>query len=84
MWIRVIQWFSELLITSDGGGSYRYRTKLRIWDLQLLSEFICVPISVCNFYPVTSKWNKIEHRLLSFVTKNCGGRPLVDYETIVS
>ncbi len=75
---------SELLITADCGGSNGYR--VRLWKLQLqkLATELGVPISVCHFPPGTSKWNKIEHRLFSFIAKNWRGRPLVDYQTIVN
>ncbi len=73
----------ELVITADGGGSNGSR--LRIWKLslqQLADEFGLV-VSVCHFPPGTSKWNKIEHRLFSFISSNWRGEPLRDYETIV-
>lgn len=75
---------TELLITADCGGSNGYR--VRLWKLQLqkLATELGVPISVCHFPPGTSKWNKIEHRLFSFIAKNWRGRPLVDYQTIVN
>jgi len=73
-----------LLITADGGGSNGYR--LRQWkvELQKLADFIGVPITVCHFPPGTSKWNKVEHRLFSFISSNWRGEPLRDYETIVN
>ena len=72
-----------LFITADGGGSNGYR--LRLWKakLQALADFICIPITVCHFPPGTSKWNKVEHRLFSFISSNWRGEPLRDYETIV-
>lgn len=74
----------ELLITADGGGSNGYR--IRLWKLKLqdLAQFTGLTIHVCHFPPGTSKWNKIEHRLFSFITSNWRGEPLVDYETIVN
>ena len=74
----------ELLITADGGGSNGYR--LRLWKLKLqdLAQFTGLTIHVCHFPPGTSKWNKIEHRLFSFISSNWRGEPLVDYETIVN
>ncbi|OHE65089.1 MAG: transposase [Treponema sp. RIFOXYC1_FULL_61_9] len=74
----------SLLITADGGGSNGYR--LRQWkvELQKLSDSIGLPISVCHFPPGTSKWNKVEHRLFSFISSNWRGEPLRDYETIVN
>jgi hypothetical protein len=73
----------RLLITADGGGSNGYR--LRLWkrELQRLADELRLPISVCHFPPGTSKWNKVEHRLFSFISTNWRGEPLVDYETIV-
>ena len=74
---------TRLLITADGGGSNGYR--LRLWkrELQRLADEIQLPISVCHFPPGTSKWNKVEHRLFSFISTNWRGEPLRDYETIV-
>jgi hypothetical protein len=73
----------RLLITADGGGSNGYR--LRLWksELQHLADEIRLPISVCHFPPGTSKWNKVEHRLFSFISTNWRSEPLTDYETIV-
>jgi len=73
----------SLLITADGGGSNGYRLRLWKLELQRLADAIGMPISVCHFPPGTSKWNKIEHRLFSFISTNWRGEPLVDYETIV-
>ena len=73
-----------ILITADGGGSNGSR--LRLWKLEL-QKFVDqtgLSISVCHFPPGTSKWNKIEHRLFSFITSNWRGEPLRDYETIVN
>lgn len=73
-----------ILITADGGGSNGSR--LRLWkaELQKLADQTGMSISVCHFPPGTSKWNKIEHRLFSFITSNWRGEPLCDYETIVN
>jgi hypothetical protein len=73
----------ELLLTADSGGSNGYR--LRRWKLELqkLANETGLTISVCHFPPGTSKWNKIEHRLFSFISSNWRGEPLRDYETIV-
>jgi len=73
-----------MLITADGGGSNGSR--LRLWkaELQNLADEIKMPISVCHFPPGTSKWNKIEHRLFSFITKNWRGKPLITHEVIVN
>ena len=73
----------DLLITADGGGSNGSR--LRLWkvELQTLADETGLSICVCHFPPGTSKWNKIEHRLFSFISSNWRGEPLRDYETIV-
>jgi len=73
----------RLLITADGGGSNGYR--LRVWKLELqkLADDTTLAIEVCHFPPGTSKWNKVEHRLFSFISSNWRGEPLRDYETIV-
>ena len=73
----------ELLITADGGGSNGAR--LRMWKLSLqkLADETGLSIVVCHFPPGTSKWNKVEHRLFSFISSNWRGEPLQDYETIV-
>jgi hypothetical protein len=73
-----------IVITADCGGSNGYRTNLWKVELQKLSSFIGVPITVRHFPPGTSKWNKIEHRLFSFISSNWRGEPLRDYETIVN
>ena len=75
---------TQLLITADGGGSNGSRLRAWKFELQKLAEEILVPIQVCHFPPVTSKWNKIEHRLFSFISSNWRGEPLKDYETIVN
>ncbi|MBI5604643.1 MAG: ISAzo13 family transposase [Deltaproteobacteria bacterium] len=74
----------ELLITADGGGSNGSR--LRIWKLSLqkLADETGLSILVCHFPPGTSKWNKVEHRLFSFISSNWRGESLMDYETIVN
>lgn len=73
-----------LLITADGGGSNGYRLRLWKYELQKLSDYTGLAISVCHFPPGTSKWNKVEHRLFSFISSNWRGEPLLDYETIVN
>jgi hypothetical protein len=73
----------ELLITADGGGSNGYRRRQWKLELQRLADDIGLPIKVCHFPPGTSKWNKVEHRLFSFISSNWRGEPLCDYETIV-
>jgi hypothetical protein len=73
----------ELLITADGGGSNGWRQRLWKWELQRLADQTGLAIAVCHFPPGASKWNKIEHRLFSFISSNWRGEPLRDYETIV-
>jgi len=75
---------SHLLITADGGGSNSSRSRLWKVELQKLASRTGLTISVCHFPPGTSKWNKIEHRMFSFITKNWRGKPLVDLAAIVS
>ena len=74
----------RLLITADAGGSNGARLRLWKWELQRLADELRLPISVCHFPPGTSKWNKVEHRLFSFISSNWRGEPLVDYETVVN
>ncbi|MDQ1266765.1 MAG: hypothetical protein QG635_1917 [Bacteroidota bacterium] len=74
----------KLLITADGGGSNGYIRKLWKIELQKLSNEFDLEITVCHLPPGTSKWNKIEHRLFSFITMNWRGKPLTSFETIVS
>jgi transposase len=74
----------RLLITADAGGSNGARVRLWKVELQKLANRLRLPISVCHFPPGTSKWNKIEHRLFSFITKNWRGRPLLSHAVIVS
>ncbi len=74
----------RLLICADAGGSNGNR--LRAWKLHLqrLANEIGIPVSVSHYPPGTSKWNKIEHRLFSFISMNWRGTPLVSYETVVN
>lgn len=72
-----------LLITADSGGSNGYRIRLWKLELQKMADEIALPISVCHFPPGTSKWNKVEHRLFSFISSNWRGEPLRNYETVV-
>ena len=74
----------HLLITADGGGSNGSRVRLWKLELQKLADETALEISVCHFPPGTSKWNRIEHRLFSFITKNWRGTPLVSHEVIVN
>jgi hypothetical protein len=74
----------ELLITAHGAGSNGHRTRLWKVSLQALADELGLTLNVCHFPPGTSKWNKIEHRLFSFITQNWRGKPLVSHQTIVS
>jgi hypothetical protein len=73
----------SLLITADCGGSNGARVRLWKRELQLLADELGLTITVCHLPPGTSKWNKIEHRLFSFITQNWRGKPLVSYQTLV-
>ena len=73
-----------LTITADCGGSNGNRTRLWKTELQALADDTGLEIRVCHFPPGTSKWNKIEHRLFSFISKNWRGRPLASYEVIIN
>jgi hypothetical protein len=74
----------QVLICSDSGGSSGYR--LRLWkvELQRWADEAGLDVTVCHYPPGTSKWNKIEHRLFSFITMNWRGRPLVSYQVVVN
>ena len=74
----------NLLITADGGGSNGSRRRGWKFYLQELSDETGAAITVCHFPPGTSKWNKIEHRLFSFISMNWKGKPLVSYETVIN
>lgn len=74
---------TRLLITADAGGSNGYRVRLWKTELAQLAAETGLSITVCHYPPGTSKWNKIEHRMFSFITKNWRGRPLTSYRTIV-
>jgi hypothetical protein len=74
----------ELLITADCGGSNSARSKLWKVELQKLVNDLNLIIHVCHFPPGTSKWNKIEHRLFSMITKNWRGKPLTSLATIIN
>jgi len=73
----------RLLITADAGGSNGARVRLWKWELQRLADETGLEISVCHFPPGTSKWNKIEHRLFSFISQNWRGKPLVSHQVII-
>jgi hypothetical protein len=74
----------SLLILADGGGSNSARGRLWKLRLQELADELRQPITVCHLPPGTSKWNQIEHRLFAYISIHWRGRPLVDYETVVS
>ena len=91
----ILRWWKEmgeahfprarsLLITADGGGSNSSRSRLWKKELQELANELDLSLTVAHFPPGTSKWNKIEHRLFSFITKNWRGQPLVSYQTVVN
>ena len=73
----------QLFIMADSGGSNGYRLRLWKMELQKLADETGLAIQVCHFPPGTSKWNKVEHRLFSFISSNWRGEPLRDYETVV-
>jgi hypothetical protein len=73
----------ELLITADCGGSNGHRVRLWKVQLQRLATELETEISVCHFPPGTSKWNKIEHKMFSYISKNWRGKPLITRETVV-
>ena len=73
----------KLLITADGGGSNGCRVRLWKTELQALATELNIELHVCHFSPGTSKWNKIEHRLFSYISSNWRGQPLVSHEVII-
>ena len=73
----------RLMVTADAGGSNGYRNRLWRRALATLAEETGLQITVCHYPPGTSKWNKVEHRLFSFITINWRGRPLTSYRAIV-
>lgn len=75
---------NKLLICADAGGSNGYRSHLWKRELQLFADARKIEISVCHFPPGTSKWNKIEHRLFSFISMNWRGKPLLSYQVIIN
>lgn len=74
----------RLLITADSGGSNEARVRLWKTELQKLADETGLEISICHLPPGTSKWNKIEHRMFSFISQNWRGKPLVSHEVIVN
>jgi transposase len=75
---------TELFITADAGGSNGYRTRLWKVELQKFVDDTGLRVTVAHYPPGTSKWNKIEHRMFSFITQNWRGRPLLSVQTVVS
>lgn len=75
---------TRLLITADGGGSNGSRVRLWKKELQRFANETGMSVSVCHLPPGTSKWNKIEHRLFSYITQNWRGKPLVSHEVIIN
>jgi hypothetical protein len=75
---------SELMITADGGGSNGSRVRLWKFEIQRLADEINIPIYVSHLPPGTSKWNKIEHRLFSYISMNWRGQPLISHDVIIS
>jgi hypothetical protein len=74
---------TKLLITADAGGSNGYRVRAWKAELAKLASETGLEITVCHYPPGTSKWNRIEHRMFSFITMNWRGRPLTTYRTII-
>lgn len=73
----------KILITADGGGSNSSKSRLWKKELEILADELGMEISVCHFPPGTSKWNKIEHRLFSYITMNWRARPLTSIQVVV-
>ena len=74
----------KLLITADSGGSNGVRVRQWKLELQKLADETGLEITICHLPPGTSKWNKIEHRLFSFISQNWRGKPLVSHQVIVN
>jgi hypothetical protein len=75
---------ARLLLCADGGGSNGSRNRAWKYHLQQFADQSGLAITVCHYPPGTSKWNKIEHRMFSFISLNWQGKPLVSYETVVN
>lgn len=73
----------KIMLTADCGGSNHYKSRLWKYELQQLANELGIEITVSHFPPGTSKWNKIEHRLFSYISTNWRGKPLVDLQTVV-
>ena len=74
----------KILITADGGGSNSSRSRLWKVEIQKFSNETGLQIGICHFPPGTSKWNKIEHRLFSYISQNWRGKPLISHEVIIN
>ena len=81
---RTYQNATSLLITADSGGSNSARSRLWKWELQKFADSVGLNVNVCHFPPGTSKWNKIEHRMFSYITMNWRSKPLTSLAVIVS
>src|ERR1035438_3439389 len=75
---------NRILICADGGGSNSSRSRAWKLHLQGLADELGIAVTVCHYPPGTSKWNKIEHRLFSFISLTWKGQPLINYETVVN
>ena len=75
---------TQLLITCDGGGSNGVRSRLWKREIQSLATELNIEIAVCHYPPGTSKWNKIEHRMFSYISKHWRGIPLISHEVVVN
>ena len=75
---------TRLLLCADGGGSNGSRNRAWKYHLQQFADQSALAITVCHYPPGTSKWNKIEHRMFSFISLNWQGKPLVSYETVIN
>jgi hypothetical protein len=74
----------SIMVTADCGGSNSNRTRLWKWTLQKLATELNKTIYVCHFPPGTSKWNKIEHKMFSYISMNWRAKPLISRETVVN
>ena len=74
----------EILVCADSGGSNSYRSLLWKWELYGFAREAGLSITVCHYPPGTSKWNKIEHKMFSFISMNWRGRPLTSYQAVVN
>ena len=75
---------ARLLLCADGGESHGSRNRAWKYHLQQFADQSGLSITVCHYPPGTSKWNKVEHRMFSFISLNWQGKPLVSYETVIN